>query len=198
VAQLAFVDVESTGVDADRHELWEMGLILREDGEDREYAWQVVPGMAAADPAALRIGGYYQRCRVSRSQPGSGWTLHHPGAMSGPDLAAHIAAEVAHLLDGAVLVAANVGFDAAFLDRFLRRHNHAPAWNYHLLEIESYAAGALRMEPPWKLDRFLDAFGIKVAEEDRHTALGDARAARDLYSACLNSDAVAAARGPRD
>jgi DNA polymerase III epsilon subunit-like protein len=104
---------------------------------------------------------------------------------------------IAPMLADAVLVAANVGFDAAFLDRFLRRNGNAPAWNYHLAEVESYAAGVLGVDPPWKLDRFLDAFGIKVSEDQRHTALGDALAVRDLWDACHDPARVADARAPR-
>ena len=39
------------------------------------------------------------------------------------------------------------------------------------------------MPLPWKSDDLSAALGIKVSDEDRHTALGDARWARAIYDA---------------
>ena len=71
--RLAVIDTETTGTDPRRHHLWEVGLILREAGQPAaEYAWQVRPDLATADPAALRVGGYRDRCRVAAAAA-AGW-----------------------------------------------------------------------------------------------------------------------------
>jgi DNA polymerase III epsilon subunit-like protein len=56
--------------------------------------------------------------------------------------------------------------------------------------VTALAAGAIGQEPPWNFDAMLAVFGLQYAEEDRHTALGDARMARDLYDAVLSGKPV--------
>lgn len=195
--KLVFLDLETTGTDPARHHLWEVAVILRPDadvgqGWDVEYCWQVCPDLSTADPMALKVGRYYERSTFEGGPVGEVHRLKHPDlerpgtdASEPPDVL-ELAAELAWLLNGAVLAAANVGFDAAFLDRFLRANGQAPSWDYHLLEIESYAAGALAATPPWKLDKLATALGVDLPAE-RHTALADARLVRDVLD-------VAAAR----
>lgn len=187
MTRLVFADVETTGTDPSRHHLWELALVVRDDtGPDDEYCWQVPADLSTADPAALRIGQYYWR---NTAGPDYAWTIADAGAdatdvpQTSADTVANI---VAGVLAGAVLVAANVSFDAAFIDKFLRTNGQAPAWDYHLVEIESMAGGASGALPPWKFNQFLDAYGITVPEGRRHTALGDALAVRDLYDAIRN------------
>lgn len=182
---LVFADIESTGTDPTRHHLWEIGLIVRTNGQDREYCWQVRPDLSTADPMALKIGRYYERIGIHYKPVGVAQITTHPRHSTPSSVTAgEVASDVAALLDGAVLAAANVTFDAAFLAAFLRANGQAPAWDYHLLEIESYAAGAIGMQPPWKLDKLAAALGIPpLAVDQRHTALADARLARDVFDA---------------
>lgn len=204
MTKTVFADLETTGVSVDRHHLWEIGLIVRDDAGDREYCWQVRPDLSTADPMALKIGGYYRRSAVTQNSPGVAWTIVSPdlpydptpGEVRRQRTVDGLAADVARLLDGAVLAAANVAFDAAFLDKFLRANGHASAWDYHLLEIESYAAGAIGMAPPWKLDKLAAELGVTLPEE-RHTALADARLARDVYDAAVKQGARGWAGGVR-
>lgn len=195
---IAFVDLETTGTDPARHHLWEVAVITRGvDGQDHEYCWQTRPDLSTADPMALKISRYYMRTAFDEDPVGESVKVAHPTSEASKiPTVRELAAELAVLLDGAVLAAANVAFDAAFLDRFLRANGQAPAWDYHLLEIESYAAGALGMQPPWKLDRFATELGVKLPE-DRHTALADARLARDVYDAAGKQGARGWAGGVR-
>lgn len=186
--KLVFADVETTGTLPDRHHIWELALIVRSDDKpDFEYCWQMRPDLTTADPVALKVGRYFERAAgmelMDKPVGFSVLTVSSEGDAPTTCTVERAAIDVADLLDGATLAAANVAFDAAFLDRFLRANGQAPAWDYHLLEMESYAAGAFGLQPPWKLDRLLAVAGVTVAPEDRHSALGDARAIRDLYDA---------------
>jgi hypothetical protein len=59
VTALVFVDTETTGLDPDRHEVYEIGLI---DGNGAElHLWISDAPLQTADPIALRIGRYYER-----------------------------------------------------------------------------------------------------------------------------------------
>ena len=169
MARIVFVDVETTGLDVDRHHAWEIALIVREpDKDDVEYTWQVVAPMATADPTALRINRYYERFV---------W-----GSAKGPrDLAVF----VAKTLDGAHLAAANPAFDAAFLGKFLRDNGQCPAWHYRLICVESMAMTALGSPVPLGLGKCAERLGLDVDESVAHTALGDAALARDVYDNAL-------------
>lgn len=192
MTKYVFADTETTGLDPDRCEIWEIGAILREEGQpDKEYAWQIRPTLNGAEPTGLRIGRYYQRSLVTRAQPGEAWKLRHPNNDPGDGErdpsrwtnAAIVAADLALILDGAFLVGAVPWFDERFLQRFLAQHNQTATNHYHLVDVETLAAGALGLKPKWDFDSVLDAFGLKYDEADRHTALGDARMARDLFDA---------------
>lgn len=202
-APLCFIDIETTGLDPERHEPWEIAVIRREPGqEDEECVWLLRPNLGRADPDALRIGRFYER--TSQAEDGGAGThavltgtAWHPQ----PKVAA---LEVAQATAGAHLVGAVPSFDAAFLARWLRLNGAAPSWHYHLICVEAVAAGLLwerwrRLtedgkyphechappQPPWDTDELSELIlGARPREEARHTALGDARWARAMWDAC--------------
>ena len=53
-----FIDTETTGLDPDRHAIWEVALITP-DGN--EHVWQFPVDEMSADPFALDIGRYWDR-----------------------------------------------------------------------------------------------------------------------------------------
>jgi len=199
---IVFCDTETTGVDRDRHEPWEIALIFRDDdGFDQEFCWLVRPILDGASPEGLRIGRYYERSGfVASGDPTVAVRTVHPtldspddGLVASPwspdrrQDVAYAAAEIAKLVDGATIVGAVPDFDAEMLRRWLARHGQCWTAHYHLVDVETLAAGSLRMPPPWGFDDLLDRYGLRYDEEDRHTALGDARMVRDLYDAVLKA-----------
>lgn len=192
MTKLVFLDTETTGLDSDRHEIWEIGAIMRTDDGDREYAWQIRPSLKTADPTGLRIGRFYERSKNYNHPVGSAVILAHPEVLvntserwSGTE---EVAEELAVMLDGATLVGAVPDFDARFLTRFLRKWNQAPTWHYHLVDVETLAAGALHRAPLWDFDELLAAYMLAYDEKDRHTALGDARMVRNLYDSVMEEE----------
>ncbi len=196
---IVFLDTETTGL-ADDCDVWEIGLIVRDPAPDdidspegatyvdTEYAWLIRPDLATAQPTGLRIGRYYARIgTLGGYQPGFTKAMVHPDSdqigLFGSSTS--LAAEAAALLDGATIVGAVPDFDDRHLRRWLGANNQAGTWHYHLIDVETLAAGALRMAPPWNFDKVLGEFGLTYDEADRHTALGDARMVRDLYDAVL-------------
>lgn len=172
MTRLVYVDVETDGLGPKRQP-WEIAWIIDDgDGapvERREFLWIDV---SRADPAALRIGGYWER----HPDPyGADYVATaSPGAL---------ARDLARDLHGATLVGANPAFDAEVLSRLLRRYAQMPTWHYRLLDVQAMCAGALGWETPRGLDDCLAALGIVRPEVDRHTALGDARAVAVIYRA---------------
>lgn len=184
MSNLAFVDTETTGLDSDRHQIWEMAIIT----ESYEFEAHLPVDLARADPMALTIGRFYERrprvapmldpgriCRI-RWGADDKWL-----SMDQRD----IAADVARFLDGKHVVGAVPDFDARFLTRWLRANGHAPTWHYHLVCVENLVAGKLGLAPPWDSSALSAAVGVDRSTFDKHTALGDARWAKALYEAVM-------------
>jgi hypothetical protein len=193
---LCFIDTETDGLQPGRR-VWEVALIRREEsGRQHDHHFFVALDLRYSDPAGLRIGGYWDRHPTGRKLAGK-----DPVPPRGPVLSNHDAArEVMTLTFGAHLVGAVPNFDAETLANLLRSQGYLPAWHYHLIDVESLAVGYLEcmrrrgigengadadpIRPPWKSDDLSLAVGVDPpADEDRHTAMGDARWAMRLYDA---------------
>lgn len=172
--RLAFVDTETTGLDPDRHDIWEVGMVLRdEEGNDMEYDWQLHVDLGSADAVALRIGRDHER-------------RYEDHLLDSPD---EFAKDFAALTRGCHLVGAVISFDEERLRRMLRANGACPEWHYHLVDVEALIAGKHAVAPPWNSDALAALVGVSISDEDRHTALGDARWARDLYDAVIGEGA---------
>jgi hypothetical protein len=63
-------------------------------------------------------------------------------------------------------------------------------WHYHLIDVEALIAGRLAIAPPWKSDDLSRAIGVEPpSDQDRHTAIGDARWVKQMYEAVYTLDA---------
>ncbi len=180
--KLIFLDIETTGLDADRHEVWEVGAIERVpvingDDVDKEHHWFLsVTHLETADPQALEIGGYYER-HPDGDEFGlnSLKDVHHAGSFS----------RVFEMLTrGATLVGANVRFDEAFLAKYLKDHHRVPGWHYRLCDVEALAQGFLGEAYPLSLKSSANLLNIDSSAYESHTALDDAKLARDVYDRC--------------
>jgi hypothetical protein len=179
VTRLVFLDTETTGLDPDVHVPWEVAYIVREPGRpDRETVLHfepTVPDMHRATPEALEICRFHERT----SAPGFAWTDWVEGL-----------AVLEHDLFQAHLVGNVISFDAEMIARGLLPSWPRP-WHYHLIDVEAVAVGALAArgwptELPWDSERLSARFGVSPPSgDDRHTALADARWARDLYDAVM-------------
>jgi DNA polymerase III epsilon subunit-like protein len=180
-APLVFLDVETTGLDPTIHRAWEVGFIRRMphgDEEYREFIAYFDLQYDTAEPRALEIGRFAERYAFERAITEREFV--HRAMLLG-------------WFSGAIIIGANPWFDAsnvgpsasflgAMFTRILPRGTRLP-WDYHLLDVTSYAAGAIGAEPPYGLDDLLLAYGINPPAAERHTALGDARIERTLYDA---------------
>lgn len=195
---LAIVDTETTGLDPERHEVWEVALILpHDDGQDEEYLWQLPVTLEHADPMALSISGFYDR-RWEHSEDDDDAADAIDGKLNG--LAKYVVAETGvfawayrfcELTAGRHLVGAVPSFDAIRLERLLRKWYAAPAWHYHLIDVETLAVGWLsrgftgkpptEIPLPWSSRDLSRLVGVNPDNYPQHTALGDARWALDIW-----------------
>lgn len=197
MTKLAIVDTETTGLDPERHEIWEVALLLADSGdltEPVEYTWYLPVDLTRADPMGLRVSGYHDRHPAgygSDADLSGGGSVHSPFGF---------AAEFCHLTYQAHIVGAVPSFDDERLRKLLSKHGYAPGWHYHLIDVEAMAVGYLhgalrevdgdrqfpRPSLPWRSDDLSRECGVDPPSEDeRHTALGDARWAWRWYRALV-------------
>lgn len=175
MGSLAFVDTETTGLDSELHEIWEVGLIV----DEKEFVWQLPVDLGRADPVALRIGHFME--------PGRRF------AESDLTPQRYFAARFAAETRGRHLVGAVVSFDEERLRKLLRANGACPEWHYHLIDVEALAVGYLAglgvdLSLPWNSDDLTERLGLTIPDEsERHTALGDARWAKSIYEVICGS-----------
>lgn len=196
-APLCFIDTETTGVHPDR-KVWEVAMIRRDGDREQIADFFVDVDLSQADLFGLNIGQFYDRHPAGRWFSNQGGPTELPkGSNSGRHLDRETAARiVARFTHGAHLVGAVPNFDTETLAPLLREQGYLPAWHYHLIDVEAlavgYLAGRFSRRPadslPWKSDEISTMCGVEPAtDEERHTALGDARWAMRLYDAIVQA-----------
>jgi DNA polymerase-3 subunit epsilon len=119
-----YLDVETTGLDPDRHEIWEIAWAV---GDERIQVAQVPHDVRTGNPDSLRVCDY--------------WHLSDPLATQ-----RHIDNRLRALLADAMIIGSNPRFDAAFLLRRWGLHESEAPWHYRLLDVGAYAAGVLGLD----------------------------------------------------
>lgn len=190
---VCFVDTETTGLDPDRHPIWNVGLI---EPDGRETEWFLPVDLSTADAFALNIGHY-----DDRHPWGNGMLTRNFDERPLLTQVETFAREFMRRTWGHHLAGAVVSFDEERLRRLLRANGACPGWHYHLVDVEALAVGylarkvhenseagyddSLRPSVPWKSTDLSLAVGVDPEGFERHTALGDARWAKAIYEAVM-------------
>lgn len=170
--RLAFLDIETTGLDVGKHEVWEVAYLLEDQGRDgvrEQRIFQFYVSGRGADPEALKLNHFDERYNEKMT--------HTP---SSNEKVRQIIAD----LSGAILIGNNVAFDA----KFLREKLGCEPWNYHVVDVKALVAGRLGIEPPWSSAEMYSLAGIDPVK--RHEALDDCFKARALYHYAIHSKRV--------
>ncbi len=176
MSDAVFIDIETTGLNPDQHQIWEVSLVIGDDPRD-QFTWQLPVDLGRADPKALEVGGFYNRR----------WSCGGLASLRS------FSEKFERLTGGKHLVGAVVSFDEERLRKALKANGAAPGWHYHLIDVEALAVGYLYGKGfdypttlPWDselLSRWVD---VDPNQFDRHTALGDALWAKAIYEAVTN------------
>ena len=207
---LAFTDCETTSLDRDLLQVWEVAVIT--EAED-ESVWHLPVDLSRADPKSLEMNGFVDR-----------YNHWDTPAEERPALLADFAQEFARLTRGLTLVGTNPAFDERALWTLLRSNGECPLWHYRTICVSTLAAGyvsgrvrglaraALSVPqantlaeagggrvpdisqfnldtsaaiPPWNSNDLSRAVGVDPDDFDRHSALGDVRWAKAVYEAVM-------------
>jgi DNA polymerase III alpha subunit (gram-positive type) len=159
MTDLIFLDIETTGLDPNRHQVWEIAYAVNDGPIECEV---VAHSLAFADPKALEINGHTDRCNV---------ITHSPAGYLGHDFEAKLEAA----LTGNTIIGANPAFDTAFL---AARWRLAP-WHHRMIDIESYAMPFLHIGRPVGMREIAEALGAPRLPD--HSAAADVEALRWCY-----------------
>ncbi|KKS45322.1 hypothetical protein A3I25_01220 [Candidatus Nomurabacteria bacterium RIFCSPLOWO2_02_FULL_42_17] len=164
---LAFIDVETTGLNVTKHEIIELGCVLAKPSLEiiEEFELKIKPEhIENAEPVALKINGY----------DSADWVF------------AYTLSEAMKIfsqkVQNTIMVGHNLSFDYGFLEHALIKCGIANTMHYHKLDTISIAWAKLHRQPD--LDRFslrelCSRFNIE--NKKAHSALSDARATYELY-----------------
>ncbi len=167
---LAFVDIETTGIDRERGEIIELGVVL---AKMKDGALTVVDTLdiklkpthiETADPAALRINGYND----------ADWLF---AATLEEGMKAFV-----QKTKGAIFLAHNITFDFPFIEKALVDTNLAHDLHFHKIDTLSLAFGILHTSGDLgklSLRMLCEQFGIE--NKKAHSAFADAYATYEVF-----------------
>lgn len=168
---LAFLDIETTGMDVNKHEIIELGCVLVKEQDDGSYKivdeldLKIQPThIETAEPEALRVNGY---------EP-SAWFFAH----SLKDALTELTAKA----EGAVVIGQNISFDWSFLAKAFADCGMEDPFFYAKMDTRSMAFAKLKdMHDISKLSlrALCEYFGVQ--NNRAHTALADARATFEVF-----------------
>lgn len=161
MSDLVFLDTETTGLDPDKHEVWEIAWAYIE-GE--VFSTPVQHSGVTADPKAISMNGYNNRAV---------WDMTNRADL-----------RVRNIFEGATLVCANPTFDRMFL----RKRWGLEPYHYRSIDIESMALVILGYERPKGLKDIagdLRKIGYDIGEPN-HSAWLDVTVLRACYKALRN------------
>jgi len=178
---LAFIDVETTGTDPNKHEIIELAVIvakqtLREGKGPKleiieECEWKIKPEhIELADEQALRVNGYNEVDWM--------FAVDRKKAME----------ELSKKTQSCIFVSHNLVFDYGFVMKAYEETGVENNMHYGKLDTISMALARLYDAP--QADRFsLRALCelLKVENAKAHTALADTRALVEVYKKLMNA-----------
>lgn len=169
---LAFVDIETTGLDVLEHEIIEIGCVLTTPDLEviEEFELKIKPEhIENANPVSLKVNHYKEEDWVDA-------------------LAKEEAMQIfAEKVKGCIMVGQNIAFDSGFIEHSLSKLDIANTMHYHRLDTISIAWAKLHNDKDlehFSLREMCLRFGIK--NDKAHTGLSDARATYELYKKLMS------------
>ncbi len=170
---LAFIDIETTGLLLDKHEIIEIGCVLasRDNSSGgnfkkiEEFEIKIKPqNISSADPVALKLNGY------NETDWGNAVTLKKAMEI------------LAQKTVGAVMVGHNVSFDYSFLEKAFEKTGVKN--NMHHRKLDTISITFARLHDAHNVEKLslnslCERFGVE--NKKAHTALSDALATFEIF-----------------
>jgi len=165
--KLVFIDLETTGLSPNEHEIIEVGALVYNPVEneiEKEWTTKIAPThIETAQESALRINGY----------------VNNPGAYNGKLKSALI--KFNSIVKGCMPVGQNISFDLSFLYRNMENLGITPTFSRKSLDLMSLVWFKIKDTdiPGMSLETLCNHFG--VCNIGAHSALVDCRRAYEIY-----------------
>lgn len=169
---LVFVDIETTGLDWDKHHAIEIAYQTQEmEKPEILIPWTYYGNRHRgyrniwhnADPVAMEINKFFERYPDGVDFSGNNAIDRMIGTMT-----------------DSTLVGANVRFDARFIEKFIGKE----VWHHRLFDIQAYAAGYWQQTTLMGWSDICDTVrdeGLTFTAPD-HTAAADCQSVKDVYN----------------
>ncbi|MAG27851.1 hypothetical protein CMI47_20180 [Candidatus Pacearchaeota archaeon] len=163
---LAFVDIETTGLDPLIHEMIEIAVIR----EDREpWVTKIAPEkLYTASLKALEINHYSAE------------------AWKDAPRMVRVISEIQTLLSDCVVVAHNAGFDSSFILKHLREHRVVKGISHHWLDTATLAYHLLVPRGLESLSLAAICDFLEISNTGAHSALIDAERCQKVFQKLVN------------
>ncbi len=175
---LAFVDIETTGFDLEKHEIIELAVVLVRqlgtEGKDfeviEELEFKIKPEhIGSADPQSLKVNGYDEGAWIFASS------------------LADVMKVFAEKTENAIFVAHNLTFDFSFIEKAFQKTGVENKMFYPKLDTISMAYAKLHKNlsvEKFRLQKLCEHFGIENPKA--HTALSDTRTLFEVYKRLMS------------
>lgn len=164
---LAFIDIETTGLNLIKHEIIEIGCVLTTPTLQviEEFELKIKPEhIENADPVSLKVNHYNAKDWKSAQSLKKAMQI------------------LSLKIQDCIMVGQNVAFDSGFLEYAFAKTGIINSLHYHKLDTIAIAWAKFHKDKDFEhfsLRELCLRFGIK--NERSHTALSDARATFELY-----------------
>lgn len=166
------LDIETTGLDLNIHEIIEIGCVFFSFNTKKElfeveetFEIKIQPEhIERANPVSLKVNGYKEHLWQDALSPQKAFK------------------KISQKIKGRTMVGHNAGFDFYFLDQAFKKHGIQNTLHYHVLDTLSMAYVTLHDNVDatrLSLQYLCDFYGIE--NKKAHTALADARATYELF-----------------
>jgi len=169
---LAFIDIETTGLSVIEHEIIEIGCVITDHKlkVKEEFEIKIKPkNIGNADPVALKVNHYNEKEWENAYEIKDALKIFSKNVKD------------------CIMVGQNVAFDSSFLEYNLEKNNFKKTMHYHRLDTISMAWAKFHNDKDFEhfsLREMCKYFGIK--NENPHSALSDARATYELYKKLMS------------
>ncbi len=157
---VAYLDLETTGLDPKRNRIIEIGIVMSKDGNITKHHWFVDPG-EELPPEIIRFTGIT------------------PADISNAPHFSTLADELSELLDGALVVAHNARFDVGFLTESFGREG----FSFRPKQLCTVALSRALIPNLTRANLDAVLLALQIPSHDRHRALPDAEAVFDVCTA---------------
>jgi DNA polymerase III epsilon subunit-like protein len=181
---LISVDIETTGLDPEQHEVWEVAVVPVHAPQSA-YCYQLPVTLAGAEKEALEIGRFEDRYLHPRAGKSALRDLGHLSCAEEAPMQQALR-DIYIDLSGARLLGCSVHFDARFLEALFRRAGYGvPApWHHRHLDLGSFAGGAWGAKSALSSQAMTD----RIPNPGAHDALADARWNVEVYRRIVDGE----------